>query len=135
MVKLGARCTAIDRTAREIVTTGGALPYDALVIATGSLMRELPLLPIGHAARALPAHRGACARAARPRSPGCKHLVVIGAGLIGLEVAASAAELGSEVTVIELAPRIMARACDEETGARSWPSISTTASSSRCRRR
>ena len=47
----------------------------------------------------------------------CKHLVVIGAGLIGLEAAASAAELGIEVTVIEFAPRIMARACDEETGA------------------
>ena len=48
---------------------------------------------------------------------GCKHLVVVGAGLIGLEVAASAATLGVEVTVIEFAPRIMARACDEETGA------------------
>src|SRR5476651_350043 len=44
-VKLNTRCTAIDRAARQIVTTGGALPYDALVIATGSLMRELPLLP------------------------------------------------------------------------------------------
>ena len=42
---------------------------------------------------------------------------MIGAGLIGLEVAASAAELGIQVTVIEFAPRIMARACDEETGA------------------
>ena len=42
---------------------------------------------------------------------------MIGAGLIGLEVAASAAELGIKVTVIELAPRIMARTCDEETGA------------------
>src|SRR3954465_14014107 len=41
------RCAAIDRAARQIVTTGGALPYDALVIATGSLMRELPLLPPG----------------------------------------------------------------------------------------
>ena len=38
---------------------------------------------------------------------------MIGAGLIGLEAAASAAELGVEVTVIEFAPRIMARACDD----------------------
>ena len=43
--------------------------------------------------------------------------MVVGAGLIGLEAAASAAERGIEVTVIEVAPRIMARACDEETGA------------------
>jgi NADPH-dependent 2,4-dienoyl-CoA reductase/sulfur reductase-like enzyme len=43
---------------------------------------------------------------------------VIGGGLIGLEVAASAAELGVRTTVIEMAPRILARVCDEETGAR-----------------
>ena len=46
-VKAGTRCTAIDRAAHQIVTTGGPLAYDALVIATGSLMRELPLLPPG----------------------------------------------------------------------------------------
>src|SRR4051812_42640149 len=47
MVKPSPRCTAIDRPTRQIVTTAGALPYDALVIATGSLMRELPPLPPG----------------------------------------------------------------------------------------
>jgi NADPH-dependent 2,4-dienoyl-CoA reductase/sulfur reductase-like enzyme len=44
-------------------------------------------------------------------------LLVVGAGLIGLEVAASAAELGIKTTVLELAPRILARVCDEETSA------------------
>jgi NADPH-dependent 2,4-dienoyl-CoA reductase/sulfur reductase-like enzyme len=115
-VKLNTRATAIDRAARQVVTTQGALPYDALVIATGSLMRELPLLPIGmpcvHYLRT-EAH----ARSIKAGLAGAKHLVVIGAGLIGLEAAASAAELGIEVTVIEFAPRVMARACDEETGA------------------
>jgi 3-phenylpropionate/trans-cinnamate dioxygenase ferredoxin reductase component len=42
---------------------------------------------------------------------------VVGGGLIGLEVAASAAELGVNTTVIEIAPRILARVCDEETAA------------------
>src|SRR4029079_19797851 len=102
--------------AHQVVTANGSLPYDALVIATGSLMREFPLLPLGwprvHYLRT-EAHAGAL----RTALPDCKHLVVIGAGLIGLEVAASAAELGSEVTVIEVAPSIIARACDEETGA------------------
>jgi NADPH-dependent 2,4-dienoyl-CoA reductase/sulfur reductase-like enzyme len=115
-LKTGARATAIDRTARELVIGSERLRYDALVIATGSLMRELPLLPPGmprvHYLR-VESH----ARALRAALDGCKHLVVIGAGLIGLEVAASATERGSEVTVIEVAPRIMARACDEETGA------------------
>jgi 3-phenylpropionate/trans-cinnamate dioxygenase ferredoxin reductase subunit len=47
-----------------------------------------------------------------------RHLVVVGGGLIGLEVAASAADLGVEVTVIEVLPRILARVCDAETAAR-----------------
>jgi NADPH-dependent 2,4-dienoyl-CoA reductase/sulfur reductase-like enzyme len=44
-------------------------------------------------------------------------LLVIGGGLIGLEVAASAAELGLQTTVLEIAPRILMRVCDEETSA------------------
>ena len=114
--KLNARCTAIERAARQVITTAGPLPYDALVIATGSLMRELPLLPMGMP-RVHYLRTEAHARAIKAGLANCKHLVVIGAGLIGLEVAASAAELGTQVTVIEFAPRIMARACDEETGA------------------
>lgn len=116
VVQLNTRCTAIDRAARQIVTTGGALPYDALVIATGSSMRDLPLLPMGMP-RVHYLRTESHARAIKAGLAACKHLVVIGAGLIGLEAAASAAELGIEVTVIEFAPRIMARACDEETGA------------------
>jgi 3-phenylpropionate/trans-cinnamate dioxygenase ferredoxin reductase subunit len=114
--KLGTRCVAVDRAAHQVVTTGGSLPYDALVIATGSLMRELPLLPSGMS-RVHYLRTEAHARAIKTGLASCKHLVVVGAGLIGLEAAASAAELGVEVTVIESAPRIMARACDEETGA------------------
>jgi NADPH-dependent 2,4-dienoyl-CoA reductase/sulfur reductase-like enzyme len=114
-VRLNTRCTAIDRPSRSIVTTNGNLSYDALVIATGSVMRELPLLPMGmpgvHYLRT-EAH----ARAIKADLSVCNRLAVIGAGLIGLEVAASAAELGIEVVVFELAPRIMARACDAETG-------------------
>jgi NADPH-dependent 2,4-dienoyl-CoA reductase/sulfur reductase-like enzyme len=116
MLKTNARCTAIDRAAREVVAGGKRVPYDALVIATGSLMRELALLPPGvprvHYLRTDEQARMLKADLAR-----CKHLAVIGAGLIGLEVAASAAELGIQVTVIEFAPRVMSRACDEETAA------------------
>src|SRR5207244_5187754 len=85
-------------------------------IATGSRMRALALLPPGMP-RVHYLRNDAHARALRADLAACKQLAVIGAGLIGLEAAASAAELGIEVTVIEYAPRIMARACDEETGA------------------
>ena len=115
-VRHNTRCTAIDRAARAVDTTSGRLPYDALVLATGSLMRELPLLPPGMP-RVHYLRTEAHARALKADLAACQHLAAIGAGLIGLEVAASAAELGIEVTVIEFAPRVMAHACDEETGA------------------
>lgn len=115
-VRLESCATAIDRAGRQVVTTGARLPYDALVLATGSQMRELPLLPMGMP-RVHYLRTEAHSRTIKEALASCHHLVVIGAGLIGLEAAASAAELGIEVTVIEYAPRIMARACDEETGA------------------
>jgi len=115
-LRLNSKCTGIDRAAHEIDTTSGRLPYDVLVIATGSILRELPLLPMGMP-RVHYLRTELHARALKAGLMTCKRLAVIGAGLIGLEVAASAAELGIEVTVIEFAPRIMARACDEETGA------------------
>lgn len=46
-----------------------------------------------------------------------RELLVVGGGLIGLEVAAAAATLGVKVTVLEVAPRILARVCDEHTAA------------------
>ena len=107
-------CVAIDRAGRRIVTKAKPLPYDALVIATGSLMREIALLP-PTMPRVHYLRTDADARALKSDLGQCKNLVVIGAGLIGLEVAASATELGVKTVVIELAPRILARACDDET--------------------
>jgi NADPH-dependent 2,4-dienoyl-CoA reductase/sulfur reductase-like enzyme len=109
-----AKCLSIDRARHMIETGNGALPYDTLVIATGSLMREVALLPPGMS-RVRYLRTDAHANALKSDLAKCKHLVVIGAGLIGLEVAASARELGIKTTVIELAPRILARVCDDET--------------------
>ncbi len=118
ILELNATCSAIDRAARAVATAGGKrFPYDSLVIATGSLVREIPSLPPGmprvHYLRTETQARALAAELRRSQ-----HLVVIGGGLIGLEVAASAAELGVRTTVVEMAPRILARVCDEETGAR-----------------
>ena len=117
VLKPGIVVTAIDRDARAVVTAAGErIGYDALVLATGSINRVLPMFPPGRKgiyylrseaeARALKAHLH------RSRS-----LLVVGGGLIGLEVAASAAEVGVETSVLEIAPRILARVCDEETAA------------------
>jgi 3-phenylpropionate/trans-cinnamate dioxygenase ferredoxin reductase component len=112
------RCAAIDRAAQEIVTASGRRwSYDALVIATGSLVRQIPVLPLG-APRVHYLRTEAQARALAGGLRKAQHVCVIGGGLIGLEVAASATELGLNVTVIEVLPRILARVCDEETSAR-----------------
>ena len=112
-----ARCTAIDRADRAVVLDDGRrLHYDALVIATGSTPRHIPQLPIGMPrVHYLRTERDARALHADLRRT--QHLLVVGGGLIGLEVAASAATLGVKVTVLEVAPRILARVCDEQIGA------------------
>ena len=116
-LKGGTRVAAIDRVARMIVTDAGErVGYDALVLATGSINRVLPMFPAGRAGIYY-LRTEAEARALKDHLHRSQSLVVIGGGLIGLEVAASAAELGVKTTVVEVAPRILARVCDEETSA------------------
>ena len=112
-----AHCTAIDRGDRAVVLGDGRrVRYDALVIATGSTPREIPLLPLG-----MPGvyylRSEADARALQAGLRPGRDLLIVGGGLIGLEVAASAATVGVHVTVLEVAPRILARVCDERTAA------------------
>jgi len=111
-----AHCAAVDRAAHLVVLEDGRrLSYDALVLATGATAREIPQLPIGtpsvHYLRS-----ESDARALKAALGSCRDLLVVGGGLIGLEVAASAAMLGVKVTVLEVAARILARVCDERTG-------------------
>ena len=111
-------CTAIDRRARTVTTRGGkSYVYDVLVLATGSFARELPPLPLGMP-RVHYLRTEAHAHSLKRELEQAKTLVVVGAGLIGLEVASSARTLGVKTIVLEVAPRILARVTDEETGAR-----------------
>jgi len=113
-LKGGTRCAAIDRAVHAVVTEAGErIPYDALVLATGSINRVLPTFPCGQPRIHYLRTEGE-ARALREELGRGGALLVVGAGLIGLEVAASAAELGIKTTVLEVAPRILARVCDEE---------------------
>ena len=106
---LGRRVTAVAPREQHVrLDDGLVLPYDALVLATGSRPRRLPVpgadLAGVHYLRTL-------ADADRIRAecaPGGR-LLVIGGGYIGLEVAATARELGMEVTVLEMAERVMSR--------------------------
>ena len=101
---LGQRAKRIDREGRAaILADGTRLPYSTLVLATGSRPRELPL-PGAFYLRNI-----ADVDVIRARMVPGKSLVVIGGGYIGLELAAVAMKLGLGVTVLEQAPRLMAR--------------------------
>src|ERR1700759_2301044 len=105
---------AIDRAARKLkLASGHALDYGHLVLATGARNRLLDLpnatLPNVRYLRILDDSEDLRARLAS-----CKRVVVIGAGFIGLEFAATARIKGLEVDVLELANRVMARAVTAE---------------------
>ena len=97
---LGRRAVSLDADARELGLDGGeSVPFDGLVIATGGRVRELPGQPriAGiHTLRTL--DDSLAIRAALCDKP---RVAVIGAGFIGAEVAASARQLGLDVTMIE----------------------------------
>jgi len=115
-LKLNARVKEIDRASKAVTTEAGErISYDALILATGSFNRVLPMFPPGPGIHYLRTIDESLALKADLRRS--KSVLVVGGGVVGLEIASSAAELGLKTTVIEIAPRILARVCDEETAA------------------
>jgi 3-phenylpropionate/trans-cinnamate dioxygenase ferredoxin reductase component len=106
--------TAIDRAARKLVLASGAsLDYDHLVLATGARNRLLDI-PNANLANVRYLRILDDSENLRARLASCGRVVVIGAGFIGLEFAATARIKGLEVDVLELASRVMARAVTAE---------------------
>jgi 3-phenylpropionate/trans-cinnamate dioxygenase ferredoxin reductase component len=108
------RGVGIDRTSRKLkLASGASLDYGHLVLATGARNRLLDIpnanLPDVRYLRILDESEDL-----RRRLASSKHVVVIGAGFIGLEFAATARIKGLEVDVLELASRVMARAVTAE---------------------
>jgi 3-phenylpropionate/trans-cinnamate dioxygenase ferredoxin reductase subunit len=100
---LETRATALGDHVLE--TTAGALPFDGLVIATGATPIRLPGEGRQHVIRTIDD-----ARALRDRLRPGAHVVVVGAGWIGAEVATAATKLGCRVTVVEAADGPLATA-------------------------
>lgn len=102
---------ALDRAAKALRTRDGeTIRYDVLVLATGGRAARPPI-PGADDPRLFTLREIADARAIRAGlRGGWKHLAVLGGGFIGLEVAAAARLLGVDVTVIEAADRVCARA-------------------------
>ncbi|MEU7059813.1 FAD-dependent oxidoreductase [Streptomyces sp. NPDC046197] len=108
----GDRVTAIDRDLRTILLASGlSLPYDRLVLATGARPRTLPVPGAASLSGVLSLRTLADADELRGRLSGPPlQLVVVGAGFIGLELAATARALGHDVTVVEVQGRALGRA-------------------------
>jgi 3-phenylpropionate/trans-cinnamate dioxygenase ferredoxin reductase component len=96
-LRLGSPATAIDRAARQVRLADGArLPFGKLLLTTGSRPRQLAGVTGVHYLRTLDDSD----RLKEILATG-SHLAVIGAGWIGLEIAAAARQAGLQVTVLE----------------------------------
>jgi 3-phenylpropionate/trans-cinnamate dioxygenase ferredoxin reductase subunit len=108
------RAVAIDRGARKVtLVSGRTLDYGHLALATGARNR---LLDIPNASLSDVRYLRILddSEVLRPLLATKRRVVVIGAGFIGLEFAATARIKGLEVDVLELGPRVMARAVTAE---------------------
>jgi NADPH-dependent 2,4-dienoyl-CoA reductase/sulfur reductase-like enzyme len=120
-VRLGTAAVGLDLEHRALrVSSGAKLRYDALVLATGAAARPLAVLaglPGCHVLR--DEHDALALRAAL--APG-RRLVVVGAGVLGVEIASSARALGAEVALVDLADAPLVRAVGPELGRR-WTGL------------
>lgn len=113
-VRAGCAVRQLDASAARLhLADGASLAYDALLLATGGRARTLDRLPGGHHALTLRSYDDAVALRRRLAAPPGR-LVVVGAGVIGLEVAATARGLGWNVTVLECGDRPLARTLTPE---------------------
>jgi NADPH-dependent 2,4-dienoyl-CoA reductase/sulfur reductase-like enzyme len=114
---LGRRARGLDLTLRHVQLAGGeVLPYDGLIVATGSEVRRLPgqpELPGVHVLRSL----DDCLHLRAELATGTARVVVVGAGFIGAEVAATACGLGCDVAVVEALAVPLERALGPAMGA------------------
>ena len=111
---IGDRAVAIDRAARKLkLASGGVLDYGRLVLATGARNRLIDI-PNANLDNVRYLRILDDSEDLRRRIAASKRVVVIGAGFIGLEFAATARIKGLEVDVLELASRVMARAVTAE---------------------
>jgi 3-phenylpropionate/trans-cinnamate dioxygenase ferredoxin reductase subunit len=112
----GTRVTDLDVTGSQVVLDNGArLGFDRLLLATGAAPRRLPV-PGGDLAGVHYLRTLADADALRQELRPGGHLVVVGAGWIGTEIAASARQQGMEVTVVDPAPVPLGRVLGPEVG-------------------
>ncbi|MGE0008892.1 MAG: NAD(P)/FAD-dependent oxidoreductase [Parvibaculaceae bacterium] len=114
-LRLGAPVTAIDRVARSVRVGDESMSYDQLALTTGSCPRRLPARIGGGLAGVYTVRTLADVDSMAPEFRQGRRLLIVGGGYIGLEAAAVGAKLGLQVTLVEMAPRILQRVAAAET--------------------
>ncbi len=114
-LRLGQPVDAIDPVAKTVTVGGEALAYDQLALTTGSAPRRLPMAIGGGLDGVYTVRTLADVDAMRGEFQPGRRVIIVGGGYIGLEAAAVAAKLGLQVTVLEMAPRILQRVASPET--------------------
>jgi 3-phenylpropionate/trans-cinnamate dioxygenase ferredoxin reductase component len=106
-LRLGTRAVAIQRADhRVLLADGAALPYDILVLATGGKARKIPG---SDDVEAVTLRTVADSLALRERAAACRSALILGGGLIGLEVAASMRQAGLDIDLVEAGRQLAAR--------------------------
>ena len=104
----GVTVEAIDRAAKKVTFKGGEAAYDTLFLSTGTRARAIPL-PGADLEGVFSLRKIDDVRRLRAPLDAAKRIVIVGAGYIGLEVAAVARGEGREVCVLEAEDRVMKR--------------------------
>ena len=114
-LRLGSAATGLDTAAQTVTLADGTtLGYDELVIATGLVPRRIPAFPDLDGVRVLRSFDESMAL--REHASAARQAVVIGAGFIGCEVAASLRSLGVDVVLVEPQPTPLASVLGEQIG-------------------
>jgi NADPH-dependent 2,4-dienoyl-CoA reductase/sulfur reductase-like enzyme len=115
VLRLGSAVTGLDTAAQTVTLDDGTvLGYDELVIATGLVPRRIPAFPDLEGIRVLRSFDESMAL--REHASAARHAVVIGAGFIGCEVAASLRSVGVDVVLVEPQPTPLASVLGEQIG-------------------
>ncbi|MES2862243.1 MAG: FAD-dependent oxidoreductase [Pseudomonadota bacterium] len=113
VLRTGVTALSIDREGRTVAFSDGAVEtYDALILATGSKGRRLPI-PGADRPELIELRTIADAERLKSELGAGKRLVIVGGGYVGLEAAASARALGAEVVLLERLDRVLKRVASE----------------------
>ncbi len=115
-LRLGSAAHSLDTAAQTVtLADGSVIGYDELVIATGLVPRRIPSFPDLDGIRVLRSLDDALAL--RGQASSARNAVIVGAGFIGCEVAASLRKLGVGVVLVEPQPTPLASVLGEQVGA------------------